>query len=109
MSTLNDKILELIAKLPAELQPLATEYIPAMQNMALSEILAMITELVNGNTVAAYKVIASKMTNDELLHEINALGNDVQAANALNAASIAKQKNVLIAVLTTALGILVNL
>jgi hypothetical protein len=106
---MNEKIAEMIAKLPVELQILATEHIPALQTMALNEIIAMITALVNGNTVEAYKVIASKMSNDALALEITDLASDVQAANEANAASISKQKNVLIAVLTTALGILVNL
>ncbi len=107
--TLNEKITELIAKLPAELQPLAMEYLPTFQQMTLEEIRAMITQLVTGHTVEAYKVLAAKMINDELLAEINDLVGDTQAANEINAASITKQQKAFISILTVAVGILVNL
>jgi hypothetical protein len=49
------------------------------------------------------------MTNDELLAELNDLVGDTQAANEINAASITKQQEAFISILTVAVGILVNL
>ena len=104
--TLNEKILELIGELPEELQPYAEQYIPVLQNMAMNEIIAMISLLIDGKTLDAYRTLAMQMGDEALLEEIDNLNSDIDSANEANAASIAKQRSILLAILTTAVGLL---
>lgn len=73
---LNEKLQEIVAKFPSALQPYVPHYVELLKKFTFDEIQAIVNQTVNGNSLAAYNAVISKMSNDELLIElkrINAL------------------------------------
>lgn len=83
------KLDDIIGKLPDEYKPIAEKYVTVLLNMSLDEITAFLTALVNAGWEDAYKQIVGKMTNTELIKELNNLNN---ALATLNIAGLEKKK-----------------
>lgn len=70
-----EKLTLLVSKLPVNLQPFAEHYIDMLQRFTLTEIDAMVNKAIEGNVHAAYLDLVSKMSNTELLAEMDKLNN----------------------------------
>lgn len=103
---MNEKIQELIDKLPDELKPYAEQYIPALEAMAEAEIIAFVTDIINGKTLPAYRILAKQMDDEALLAELDAIGDGLDAANEANAVAMEEQRKILLAIFTVAIGLL---
>ncbi len=96
---------ELKSKLPAELQPWADEYGPALITMGAEGVKAFIDRLIKGDIEGAYKAILEKMDNASLLDEWTTLNAAWQSENVRNAARLEVQRNALAVLLRILLAI----
>lgn len=71
--TLSDKVQNLISKLPPELQPYAPHYIDLLQRFTYEEIQGIVNQAIGGDSLAAYQAVVAKMTNDEVIAELERL------------------------------------
>lgn len=60
---------EIIEKLPVELQPIASKYLPFFVEAAEDEIVAWVEAILAGNWEAAYQAVLQKMSNEDLAAE----------------------------------------
>jgi len=67
------KIRELVAKLPLELQVYAQHYVELLLKFQTEEIANLLDLAVGGDINLAYKMLVAKMSNDELLAELDRL------------------------------------
>ena len=96
----------LIASLPAALQPWATQYGPALLRLGLAEADAEIALLIAGDMETPYRAALSAMTEDELMAETgNVLTGTIAATNAA-AATEASEKQAAQAIASLGLSIL---
>ena len=73
MSTESEKIQQIIDKLPAELQTYGSHYAALLLTFQTDEISAMLDELIGGDVSLAYRVLVSKMTDTQLLSELDTI------------------------------------
>ena len=96
---------ELQAKLPAQFQPWAVQFGPAILAMTAEELKAWIDLLIRGDVLGAYEKLLTGMATPELLADWHIVTADWQAANVKNADRIDLQKSAMIGVVKIALAI----
>ena len=89
-----EKLADLLASLPQEIRDLVAKYLPAIQTMAADEIFALAEQVIAGKTLEAPRTLAARLHNDELLSELDGLLDELDNANAANAASVTAQKEI---------------
>lgn len=80
MSNVNEKIAELIEKLPAGLQPIAIALAGKSSEVPVEEIYSLIDNLVEGNTDAAYRAALAALGDDALAQEADVVIAELQTA-----------------------------
>jgi hypothetical protein len=97
---------DVIAKLPSQFQPWATEYAPAFLAMTVVEFQAWVALLIAGDVYTAYKAVLAKLPGKaEYMAELDKNAAEWAAANAANADSIALQRKALNALVSILLAI----
>ena len=92
-TTVSFDLSNLIASLPAALQPWAVQYGPQLLRLGLAEADAEIALLIAGDTETPYRAALSTMTEDELMAESgNVLTSTIAATNAAAATESAEKQ-----------------
>lgn len=100
---------ELLAKVPAELRPVALEYGPALLKMtAESTIYSWLSLIAAGKTREAYKLVVKNMPNAELFAEAEKIDGEWYTANASNNAMIKTRDEAIAMVLKALLTMAVS-
>jgi hypothetical protein len=87
---------QLIAKIPVQFQPWASQYGPAFLAMTVAEFQAWIDLIIQGDIYAAYRQIIAKLPGkDAYLASLDTNAAAWKTQNAANNASIALQKQAL--------------
>ena len=95
---------ELLAKVPEPLRPAVAKYGPALAAMTVQELWAWIELLVNGQTRAAWDRVVQGLGFEETLVALDESNANLAKLNAANAASLALQREAILAVLRVLLG-----
>jgi hypothetical protein len=77
-----DRINEIVAKLPPIFQPYANHYVALLLTLQADEITDIVSNIVNGNTDETYKLLISKLSDAELLTEMDRINNYLDRLNA---------------------------
>jgi len=103
----------LIGNLPEELQTIINDFVTQYQvdikNMTLDELTGFINDIGSGKTVEAHMALFAKKGADEAIAEWDGISGDTAEVNAENAASIAKQKEMVSNLLKALAGLGVSL
>lgn len=98
---------ELLAKIPPEFKPIATEYGPVFVKWTIEEVNSWIMLIAKGDIVEAYKQVLGGMDNDGLLIEWSKMDASWEAANIDNKKKIELQRSAVLAILKVLLSIAV--
>lgn len=78
-------IAQLMEKLPEQYQPVVAMYGPIFLKMATEDLWTWIDLMASGDMDNAYRTLVSHMPNQDVLHELDKLNDELDEANEANA------------------------